>query len=572
MAARWWKLGFTGTIDAPKDGPYDTAYLVINELEWYADVAATVPLVPEYAEGTDVYDGSPAEALDGDISTFWESDDYALDGEETYFTVRFPTPVTPALFVIGCDDYEPDERPTSGRLSSSDDGVTWTLVSEWEITWAGDAIEYQPVIIVHPVQPIDATLATQWAVTGAPPQINATLTTQWGVSGVPVDTSRFVIPDYPVTELWTFQTSIFRSRNGNEERRARVLRPVVSQQYRAPSLEPLDFQVTRRTLEIDTDQFYPVPLFQYYAFLEQDAPAGTVRFYFNQARTNVVPGQHVAFTAERFPPLVGKVRTVHADSVTLMFPFEVDITRDYAACPVVFCRLGANASTAHSPVHAYTTFSFVSAERELDFVRPGNNIALPLLDDLPLLMAQRISADSSITETLISGNTTIDNARANPVMFVKEATRRQFALSYKVNREIEPEAMDFWRMFFGTIRGAQKPFALPTFRPDALPAPVSAGDLSITLAGADFYEVWARGGYVGLALGVGERLALEPCRVLDVAEVDGNSVCQLAAPTVGGAYDVASFIMSVRCATDQVTLSHTDFETFLSFTVQSVKV
>lgn len=418
--------------------------------------------------------------------------------------------------------------------------------------------------------PISKSFGIGWDIEAPASQIGKSFGLAWAIEQSFADLGRMIVPDYPITEVWHYQTSVFRSESGKEQRRARVVRPVITQQFTAPSFDPVDFWNTRRVMEIDTAEFYPVPMFQYYAYLTAPAFAGDDRLYFDPGRANVVVGQYVTLLAENDEPVLSKVELIHDDGVTLAVPLTIDLHTNYFACAVLFSRISANGETSHSSVHAYSTYSFVSAERELDFLRPGNTETLPTLGGVPLL-DKYIRANDEVKETFLTGNVVIDNARGNPVMFYNEPTRRNFDVQYITNREKSPAQLDYWRKFFDTVRGAQKPFAVPTFRPDAYTTDtVQPGDTVVVLLGRDFFDVFQRGGYIGLAFGV-QALALECSHVLTVELIAGNSACVLADPIVGtSGYDVASFVMLMR-ASDEVVLQHDDVNTVLSFNVQMVQ-
>ncbi len=573
ISAPYWDFTINSVIFTDENGWQTKYYVFISEMVMETSTGSGQLAIGGTVSAAPTYDGSPDNVFDGDPDTFWESDFNNLDGGQ-WIGYEFPAPVSVGSITVTCGVFDyPEERPTRGTMDYSFDGEEWFTGWPVVLPFTNNGTVAETFTATGSIAaPIVVGFNTRWMLGDFDTEVTVDFDTAWDLNAPPVDTSRFIIPDIPVTELWTFQTSIFRSRNGREERRARVVRPVISVQYAAPSFDPADFWATRRTLEIDTNEFYPVPLYQYFAYLDEPAHIGDKRLYFSQVRTNVVAQQYIAVIKDGVEPIIYRVQEVHDDGVTLMFPIEIELDTLFMICPVIMSRLGADASTQHSMVHAYTTFSFVSAQRELAFIRPGASVALPMLDDLPLL-AQYIRANDAINETLVSGNTVIDNARANPIMFVNEGTRRQFDLVYKIARQGRPQDMDFWRGFFGYIRGAQKAFALPTFRPDGeLNAAVAGGETEITITGPDFHDVWARGGYAGVALGQGTALVIEPCRVLSVEIVNGHSVCQLAAPIVGSDYDTVSFIMSVRCASDQVTLEHHEDETFISFSVISVRV
>lgn len=509
--------------------------------------------------------------------TQWTSGNIFYDVPNAVRTVSNPLARIGASFPIAWNTAAAYERlavsfPTSWNTAAAYERLAVSFPISWN-TEAAHARIAQSFPIAWNIEDqadrIAVSFPIAWDIEAQPVRLAVSFPIAWNIEQSFADLSRMVVPDYPITEVWNYQTSIFRSENGNEQRRARVVRPVVTLQFTAPSFEPIDFWTTRRVMEIDTVDLYPVPMFQYYAYLTAPAFIGDTRIYFDTGRANLVPGQYVTFLSEDGDPVLVAVTDIHDDGVTIAEALSINLIDSYFACPILFSRVSDNGETEHSPVHAYSSYSFVSADRELDFVRPDNVEVLPTLGGIPLL-SKYIRANDNIAETYINGSVAIDNARANPVVFHNEPTRRAFELVYLASRENSPVHLDFWRRFFDTIRGAQKAFALPTFRPDAYPdTPVQAGDTEITLIGRDFFDVFNRGGYMGLAFGV-QALALECAHVVAVDLVGGNSVCTLDAPIVGTGYDVASFVMRMR-ASDTIVLEHDDVNTLLRFSVQMVQ-
>ena len=326
-------------------------------------------------------------------------------------------------------------------------------------------------------------------------------------------------------------------------------------------------------MEVDAETLFPVPQYQYYAFIDEPADAGDTRLYFEASRVNPVVGQYIAIIPneehDERAPVLATVTAVYADGCDVL-PLESDIDMTFNVSPVLFSRMSDNGATASSPVHAYTTYNFIAAVRNLDFLSPLNDVVLPTIKGLPLLR-KYISGDDEIQETYLTGVQALDNGRADPVLFKMEGTRRQLELQFIANREGDVSAMHYWRRFADTVKGSQGAWGLSTFRPDAYPAEdVQGGELLIDLLGRAFYDVFRQGGYLGLALGRTRHSSIEYVGVSGVALVDGNTRCLLDTPIVGQGYTVVSFVMRMRLSSDVFTLTHDDAKTIFQFTAQMV--
>lgn len=424
---------------------------------------------------------------------------------------------------------------------------------------------------------VSRDLAMRWHIYNvAPPPdfAQANIGISWDIAQSYVDPSRVVYPDFPITEVWGFQTSVFRSISGKEQRRSHRANPIITYQYSALSLDAEGFRQIRQAVEIDVTTFYPVPMFQYFDWPEL-ATASDTRLYFRSEIVNPVVGGYIAIGNDgTLQTKFYEVTAVYADGCDILTPVGFDTTEANFVCPVRICRINNEAGSRLAPVHANTTYSFVSVDRDVDFLRAGAAVSLPMVDDLLLLDAP-ISAETDLIEDYLSGVVTQDNGKATPRLYVDEPTRRRFDAVYVVDRLIRPDWLDFWRTFALATCGQWKPFAIPTYRADAVPASAPAlGSGSVKLLDRAAYDIFTAGGYCGLMFDTPNG---RQYRKVSGVALDGNdTVCTLSEPIGNTAgdndFDVVSFLMLARLGEDTLTLVHTDVTTTINFKIQMTRV
>lgn len=418
---------------------------------------------------------------------------------------------------------------------------------------------------------IRSDLPLLWNIYDTDPSFTVSLALQWNVEGGYADPSRVIIPDMPITETWAFQTGIFRSKNGKEQRRSYIDRPVVYMSHSALNMSKRDFEGTRRVTEVDTYTLYPIPQYQYYDFLAVPTGAAGLTLKFDPIRTNIIAGEFIAVTNdETYEVLLAQVDAVAADGCTIIAPLGKDVDEGWYVAPVRFCRLNANGSAALAPLYADVSYNYVSGDRSAGFVRAGMTFS-PLTLDGTIILDRYISADSSVNEQFISGVATLDNLRAAPVMFSNEPTRRQIDLEYLIQRELDSSQMDFWRGFALATVGSLKTFAVPTYRTDAdVSAAPALGAVVVDMLGRTAYDVFSAGGYFGIMFDTAN--GREYRRVTGaILTGEMNSRLQLST-AIGSApgdnvFSAVTFLMLVRVDNDRFTLRHDAMTSSISFSV-----
>lgn len=418
------------------------------------------------------------------------------------------------------------------------------------------------------------TFPFQWDMAAASAGITAAFSFVWEIAEAYASPDAVVMPDWPITETWEWMTGIFRSKNGSEQRRSYIPRPIIRMQYNALALETEDMRQVRRVTEIDVGTIYPVPLTQYFDFLQVQAEASDTRVYFDPQRTNAIVGQTMAFIhAETYETILREVTAVYADGVELLSPIGVDTVGYHFACPVRYCRLNTGAGSSAFNSYTNTGYTFVSADRSAKFNRGENETVLRTVAGT-VILDKHINADSGMREEFQNGVAVLDNLRAAPLLFANEATRRLQTVAFLIQREFNPELMDYWREFGETVRGQSVAFGLPSYRSDAAVfAPPALGDDTLTVFDTDAYAVFTQGGYFGIMFDTVN--GREYRKVTAVSIVGTNTLLTLNAPLgiVAGdnVFETLSFIYLVRLASDMMTLTHNESASLITFEVTMVK-
>lgn len=451
--------------------------------------------------------------------------------------------------------------------------VSWAVLGPVEksyvVDWSNEGVSAEASFVIEwefDAAPAEAAFTVAWSVVADVVKAYAIKRAVEAVNFI--EPERVIIPDFPITETWTWRTSVFRSYSGNEERRSYSPSPVITQQFSALSLAPEDFQQLRAILEVSPEAAFAVPLFQYYDVTRELTPQGSSRLYFSPSRLNLSVGQEIMIVPNENDNRDAAVHTVtelFSDGCEIDPPLGADLDFSYTISPVVSCRLSSNASTDNAPAYNRTSFSFVSLTRGRNFVRDGNTQTLPTIDGDPLLL-RRISDDGA-QDTYNSGLTVIDNALAPPVIFKTDIPRKSFEVSFRARRELSSDDFDYWRKFFDTVRGQWRAFCIPTWRDDGT---ITISGSTVTVYGTTFYSIYSVGGYTGLLLRRGANV-YEAVQVTGVAVVDGNSICYLSAAPSSEDYDYASFILRARLADDQVVVTHNETDSVISISCEMVK-
>lgn len=276
-----------------------------------------------------------------------------------------------------------------------------------------------------------------------------------------------LIPDVPVNEEWEFKTNIITNQRGDEQRIALRETPRLKQQF---DVEIIDlrqrreqFLLLRKNITVQTI----IAFYQYASRINGNTLTSQNRFYFDPARTNARVGEFMAIvntTTEEV--ILGRVDILHSDGVTMNSVAESDIIsseQTWIAIPCFMCLVEDGSGITMDTVTGVLSIKATSFN-DPTLIRPNATRTFETFDGIPFLNRRpNPSAEESFAyrRELIDNDTgarDISSRDRHPQI----SGNRQFT----VQRNQDPEEMDYWRSFFDHVKGAQKSFLLSTYFPD----------------------------------------------------------------------------------------------------------
>lgn len=295
-----------------------------------------------------------------------------------------------------------------------------------------------------------------------------------------------LIPDVPVNEEWEFKTNIIRNQVGDEQRISLRQTPRLTQQF---DVEIIDlrqrreqFLLLRKNITVQTI----IAFYQYASRINGNTLTSQNRFYFDPARTNVRVGEFVAIvntTTEEV--ILGKVDILHSDGVTMNVVAESDIIsseQTWVAIPCFMCLVEDGSGITMDTVTGILSIKATSFN-DPTLVRPNSTRTFTTFDGIPFLDRR---PNPTAEESFAYRRELIDNETGARDISSRDkhpqiSGNRQFT----IQRNQDPEEMDYWRNFFDHVKGAQKSFLLSTYFPDLtfpsgqLPLPDGTGIFTV---------------------------------------------------------------------------------------------
>lgn len=384
-----------------------------------------------------------------------------------------------------------------------------------------------------------------------------------------------IIPEVPVNEIWAFKTDTLLTWNGYESRLSLMENPRVSLDMQ---ITLVDFADRRALYELVISAIRVpslVPLFQYASPITADTLIGNSRLYFDTTLANVRVGVYVAVMNRVTQEVVlGRVNTVYADGVDIDSAVGLDILADpplWFALPALPCYLEDQTGITFGTQAGTFSLQAQSLE-EFDLVRPGSTRTVTTFDSLPVLEWPNLITTEekfSYRRDLMDGGV---GARVIRSRDIPVTVNRSFKFSAsRLNDDL-----DYFRTFFATVRGSQKPFLVTTQLPDLIfTAPITQGGSSFTLSRADYvskmfpFDAFKR---IEIVYTNGEK----SYHNVTSAAVDEFGVATITiAPGLVDApeYTLISRVSYLqKCkASDTVTLEHYNDYTYVKFKGQTVE-
>ena len=370
-----------------------------------------------------------------------------------------------------------------------------------------------------------------------------------------------LIPDVPVKEIWEFKTDILRNIKGIDQRISLRRYPRLRQEF---DVEIIDlrqrreqYELLRRNIKVQS----LVPQYQYAANATGITPIGGTTINLDPARGNFrVGGQLVAINPTTEDTVIGQVLQINADNVVINSAAGFQIDPHWIVMPAINCIINDGSGIEMQNV---TGMLRIKADtfQEPALLRPGATRTIGTFDGIPHLNRRPLIPAE---ENMEFSREILDNeigARdiSSRWLQAKISGNRKFI----IQRNADPEEMDYWRSFFDTVRGSWKPFLLSTWFPD-LTLNTLPGQASAVLSVKEGYytsQFWAFDGFKRIQIEYANGDFTQHVVLASTSEVDGTTTISLS-PSLpddpayaGGNITRISFLTKVR-ATDRVVWRH----------------
>lgn len=374
-----------------------------------------------------------------------------------------------------------------------------------------------------------------------------------------------LIPDVPVREIWEFKTDILENYRGQEQRIALRRYPRIRQEF---DVEIIDLRQRREQYLLLRKNIVVQSLIAFYQYGVQVngyTPIGGLKIFCETKWSNFRVDEFVAVvnttTEELF---LGKVTLIEADGVTVNSAsgIEIDgINQAWVAMPSFNCLVEDGSGITMNMITGRLSIK-ADTYNDPPLLRPGATRTIDTFDGLPWLNRRHLTPaaeDFSFRRDVIDSEVGVRDVNSRDFHPKISGTRK-----FVIQRNADPDEMDYWRSLFDTVRGAQKSFLMSTYFPDLtlVPGqlPLVDGASSFTINEGDAnalllaYETWSR---IEITHSNGERTQHKITS--RTANLDGTVTIGFT-PNIpaGVAYrnpQIISYLMRVR-ATDRVAWEH----------------
>lgn len=605
MAAhRYWRLFVVDT--QATSGSVQVAELQFREVAGVNQVpSGGVAIRSSVATSSTTYQAS--NAFDGNNATYWRSDSRV--NEWIGYDFGAGNEIEPVELLIGVSSSNLTYSPRHTAVEYSDDGVDWEIFCWLPVQTGWTANENRVIAISTNTGEIRYTQASGYVVDLSNSEVRYTQVggyvvdlshpevryTQAGVYIVtlPAQPVRFtqapilaaftprpvpfplpLVPEIPVVETWSWLTSVNIKDNGKEQRS--LLREIPRKRLK------FDFAILgdlsrREVFDILWKYQGREFLYPHYHLSTYVEPAaqGSTSLVFNPAYTDVRDGETLAI----YDAHTETTRYVSVDVVTptgadLAEPLEFDIGPASLVCSASMFHLPSSYSLAMDMVSGSSQITLESTEpRPLQRV-DGSGL-LTYYDGYMVLDKRPMSG---VEEGYDRNVNWVDNETSKPSPVTRwRAAFSSGKRSYRFNRR---QDMDYWRAFADQAKGRQKSFIMATFFDDLPLAEVpalGATELVTTNIQADEYLYTKVYRYIRIERTDGSVIFR---RILDkklVYDTNGDPVKLrlILNNSIGSAVGnnqikMVSFAPLTRLDSDDVTLSHGDIDTIISFSTRTI--
>lgn len=385
-----------------------------------------------------------------------------------------------------------------------------------------------------------------------------------------------IIPEVPLTEVWEWLSDNIVATDGTEQR--------IALRGEVPRVES-QLKVIFDTVE-EIRRFYAsvlasvgrlwLPEYQYATRITAPSLTGELTIYFDETATDIRDAEYVLIQTPAIAALV-EIDTVSAGSATLTSQLLFDIPQGSLIMPGSPALIGNETSLDRYPVNnvGETNISARLTRQRSQLTRPGSAVVLPTFLGVPVI-EKRPLADQLVRDAVSTGQISIDNQTGLPDIVSRwDYSRIGGPRSFKVNRMLAPDEMDYWKTVLAYLRGQARKAWMPTYRTDlALAVMPSDATTSYTVEGTEYAEkIWPiiTHRYVEIETAGG----IHRTEILG-ASVSGASTILLfadALPTGAAWQDVKriSYLLPVRLSDDKVEWKHYGLESILNVAIRTAE-
>lgn len=531
-----------------------------------------------------------SNAFDGNNATYWRS--FGGVNEWIGYDFGVGNAIEPVEILIGASNTLLTSCPRTMGVEYSDDGVNWELFC-WiplQTDWTNN--ENRVIALSTNTGEIRYTQAAGYVIDLPHPEVRYTQAGMYVVT-LPAQPVRFtqapiiaaftprpvpfplpLVPEIPVVETWSWLTSVNIKDNGKEQRS--LLREIPRKRLK------FDFVIlgdlSRREIfdilwKYQGREFL-YPHYHLSTYVET-AAQGSTSLVFNPAYTDVRDGETLAiYDAHTETTRYVSVDVVTATGADLAEPLEFDIGPASLVCSASMFHLPSSYSLAMDMVSGSSQITLESTEpRPLQRI-DGSGL-LTYYDGYMVLDKRPMSG---VEEGYDRNVNWVDNETSKPSPVTRwRAAFSSGKRSYRFNRR---QDMDYWRAFADQAKGRQKSFIMATFFDDLPLAEVpalGATELVTTNIQADEYLHTKVYRYIRIERTDGSVIFR---RILDkklVYDTNGDPVKLrlILNNSIGSAVGnnqikTVSFAPLTRLDSDDVTLSHGDIDTIISFSTRTI--
>lgn len=381
-----------------------------------------------------------------------------------------------------------------------------------------------------------------------------------------------IIPETPVTEEWEWLTNNITAVDGTEQRIAlRGELPRVTESLKVIFDDQSKLRKFYADLLSCVGRLW-IPEFQYATRITAASATGTFQLYFDDAQTDVRPGEYVLIQTPLTAALV-EIDVLNASGATVTSALLFDIPAGSLIMPGSPALLDDASKLSRYAVNEVgeTTLNAKMIRQRTQLQRPGSTTVLPTFLGEPV-MDKRPLADELVDDAVYTGQQAIDNSTGLPDIISRwDYSRIGGPRSFKVNRIKRPEEMDYWKAVLAYARGAVRKFWMPTYRPDmrviVQPSDASA---TFTIEGVEYaekiYQIKTHR-YIEIETASG----IHRTKVIGATVFDSATVILFdpALPTGAGWTNIkrVSYLLPVRLGEDKVTWKHYGLESLLQLSI-----